>query len=142
MKYTPLKKVSPIAIFVGALPGAIPCLLGWVAATDDFGLAAGILFAIQFFWQFPHFIAISLILEKEYQSAGFRVMIKNKNIAAFVATAGAFFMTATSVIPLFFEIADLKLSFLFGIIVFALGIYFSFINLAYFGKKEYIYIFH
>ena len=59
--YTPLKKVSPIAIFVGALPGAIPCLLGWVAATDDFGLAAGILFAIQFFWQFPHFIAISLI---------------------------------------------------------------------------------
>ena len=53
--YTPIKPVSPLAVFVGALPGAIPFMLGWVAATNEFGIEAGFLFMIQFFWQFPHF---------------------------------------------------------------------------------------
>ena len=60
LSYTPLKRMSTVSIFIGAIPGAIPVLLGWVAATDDFGLAVGLLFAIQFLWQFPHFISISL----------------------------------------------------------------------------------
>ena len=63
-----------IAIFVGAFPGAIPVLLGWVAATNDFGLAAGILFAVQFCWQFPHFIAISWVMDSQYKKAGFKMM--------------------------------------------------------------------
>ena len=70
----PLKRISPIAVFVGAFPGAIPILLGWVAATNDFGLAAGILFAVQFCWQFPHFIAISWVLDEEYKKAGFKMI--------------------------------------------------------------------
>ena len=74
--YTPLKRDSAISVFIGAFPGAIPVLLGWVAATNDFGLAAGILFAIQFCWQFPHFIAISWILDEEYKKAGFKIKDK------------------------------------------------------------------
>ena len=61
--YTPLKKVGPIAVFVGAIPGAFPPMIGWVAATNQFGLEPGILFAIQFIWQFPHFWAISWVLD-------------------------------------------------------------------------------
>ena len=78
--YTPLKRVSSISIFVGAIPGAIPFLLGYVAATDDFGLASGILFAIQFFWQFPHFISISWLLDDDYKKAGFRMLFGGKKI--------------------------------------------------------------
>ena len=76
--YTPLKRVSTVSIFVGAIPGAIPFLLGYVAATDDFGLASGILFAIQFFWQFPHFISISWLLDDEYKKAGFKMLFGGK----------------------------------------------------------------
>ena len=57
--YTPLKRVGPISVFVGAIPGAFPPMIGWIAATNHFGLEPGILFAIQFFWQFPHFWAIA-----------------------------------------------------------------------------------
>ena len=64
--YTPLKPVSPLAVFVGALPGAIPFMLGWVAATNQFGIEAGFLFMIQFFWQFPHFWAIGWLQFEEY----------------------------------------------------------------------------
>ena len=59
--YTPLKRISPISVFVGAFPGAIPFMLGWVAATNDFDIEYGILFAIQFLWQFPHFWAIAWV---------------------------------------------------------------------------------
>ena len=65
LSYTPLKRVSTISIFIGAIPGAIPFLLGYVAATDNFGLAAGTLFAIQFFWQFPHFISIAWVQNED-----------------------------------------------------------------------------
>ncbi len=72
--YTPLKRVGPIAVFVGALPGAFPPMIGWVAATNHFGLEPGILFAIQFFWQFPHFWAIAWVLDEDYKKAGFRLL--------------------------------------------------------------------
>lgn len=72
--YTPLKRVSPLAVLVGAFPGAIPPLLGWVAATGEFGLAAAVLFLIQFFWQFPHFWAIAWILDDDYKKAGYRLL--------------------------------------------------------------------
>ena len=69
--YTPLKRVTPFSVFVGAIPGAIPPMLGWVAATGNFGIEAWVLFAIQFIWQFPHFWAIAWVLDDDYKKAGF-----------------------------------------------------------------------
>lgn len=68
--YTPLKTVTSLSVFIGAFPGAIPFMLGWVAATGDFGIEAGTLFLIQFFWQFPHFWAIGWFLYEDYEKAG------------------------------------------------------------------------
>lgn len=69
--YTPLKTKTPLSVFVGAFPGAIPFMLGWVAATNDFGIEPGTLFMIQFFWQFPHFWAIGWFLYDDYERGGF-----------------------------------------------------------------------
>ena len=63
--YTPLKQKTPLSVFVGAFPGAIPFMLGWVAATNEFGIEPGILFMIQFFWQFPHFWAIGWLMHDQ-----------------------------------------------------------------------------
>ncbi|AOZ99522.1 heme o synthase [Flavobacterium commune] len=68
--YTPLKTLTSLSVFVGAFPGAIPFMLGWVAATGNFGIEAGTLFLIQFFWQFPHFWAIGWFLYEDYEKAG------------------------------------------------------------------------
>jgi protoheme IX farnesyltransferase len=75
--YTPLKPITPLTVFVGAIPGAIPFMLGWVAATNQFGIEAGILFMIQFFWQFPHFWAIGWLQYEEYKKAGFNMLPMN-----------------------------------------------------------------
>jgi protoheme IX farnesyltransferase len=72
--YTPLKKVSSISVLVGAIPGAFPCLIGWTAGQDDLNAGGWVLFAIQFFWQFPHFWAIAWIAHKDYSNAGFKLM--------------------------------------------------------------------
>ncbi|SNR55914.1 protoheme IX farnesyltransferase [Lutibacter agarilyticus] len=72
--YTPLKSITPLSVFVGAIPGAIPFMLGWVAATNDFSIEPGMLFLIQFFWQFPHFWAIAWLQYDEYKKAGFNLM--------------------------------------------------------------------
>lgn len=76
--YTPLKQYTPLSVFVGAFPGAIPFMLGWVAATNDFGIEAGTLFLIQFFWQFPHFWAIGWFLYDDYRKAGFYMLPNGK----------------------------------------------------------------
>ncbi|HEU4606885.1 MAG TPA: heme o synthase [Chitinophagaceae bacterium] len=72
--YTPLKKVSAVSVLVGAVPGALPCLIGWAAGQDELSAGGWVLFAIQFFWQFPHFWAIAWIAHKDYSKAGFRLM--------------------------------------------------------------------
>ncbi len=72
--YTPLKRVTPISVFVGAFPGALPTLLGWVAYTGKIDLAAIILFTVQFVWQFPHFWSIAWLLEDDYKRAGFKML--------------------------------------------------------------------
>ena len=77
-EYTPMKPISPLAVFVGALPGAIPFMLGWVAATNEFGIEAGFLFMIQFFWQFPHFWSIGWLQFEEYKKAGFIMLPMDK----------------------------------------------------------------
>lgn len=72
--YTPLKKVSAVSVLVGAVPGALPCLIGWAAGQDELTAGGWVLFAIQFFWQFPHFWAIAWIAHKDYTRAGFKLM--------------------------------------------------------------------
>ena len=127
LSYTPLKRVSTISIFIGAIPGAIPFLLGYVAATDDFDLAAGTLFAIQFFWQFPHFIAIAWVLDKEYKEAGFKMLFggeKNK-YPAVISIITSSLMTLISVIPFFYK-SDLNLSVYSLFVVLFLGIWFTY----------------
>ena len=72
--YTPLKKVSAVSVIVGAVPGALPCLIGWAAGQDELTAGGWVLFAIQFFWQFPHFWAIAWIAHRDYSNAGFKLM--------------------------------------------------------------------
>jgi len=72
--YTPLKKVSAVSVLLGAVPGALPCLIGWTAGQDELSVGGWVLFAIQFFWQFPHFWAIAWIAHKDYSNAGFKLM--------------------------------------------------------------------
>lgn len=76
--YTPLKKVSSISVLVGAIPGSLPCLIGWTAGNDDLSIGGWVLFALQFFWQFPHFWAIAWIAHKDYTAAGFKLLPSNE----------------------------------------------------------------
>ena len=76
--YTPLKTRTPLSVFVGAFPGAIPFMLGWVAASGSFGIEPGTLFMIQFFWQFPHFWAIGWFLYDDYEKGGFFMLPNGK----------------------------------------------------------------
>tara|TARA_B100000214_G_scaffold142884_1_gene102235 strand:- start:1674 stop:2555 length:882 start_codon:yes stop_codon:yes gene_type:complete len=126
LSYTPLKRVSTISIFVGAIPGAIPFLLGYVAATDDFGLAAGVLFAIQFLWQFPHFISIAWVLDEEYKKAGFKMLFggKKNKYPAIISVITSLLMTFVSIIP-YFYIIDLNISIYSFIIILFLGVWFT-----------------
>ncbi|MDG1425800.1 MAG: heme o synthase [Flavobacteriales bacterium] len=126
LSYTPLKRVSTISIFVGAIPGAIPFLLGYVAATDDFGLAAGILFAIQFFWQFPHFIAIAWVQHNDYKKAGFKMLFggEKSKYPAFIAVLTSIIMTLVSVLP-YYYVNELNLSFFAFLLILILGIWFT-----------------
>ena len=135
--YTPLKRISSISIFVGSFPGAIPILLGWVAATNDFGLAAGILFAIQFCWQFPHFISIAWVLEEDYKKAGFKMMYGGEKgrYPATIALLTSILMTIISTLPYFLEINYLSLSLYSVIATFVLGLWFTIRAL-----KLYIYV--
>ncbi len=72
--YTPLKRVGPIAVFMGAIPGALPPLIGWAAATGVISYEALIIFGIQFIWQFPHFWAIAWVADEDYKKAGFKLL--------------------------------------------------------------------
>jgi protoheme IX farnesyltransferase len=92
--YTPLKRITPFAVFVGAFPGAIPPMLGWVAESGQMSIQAVILFAIQFMWQFPHFWALAWILDEDYKKAGFQMLpaadgkSKTSALQVIVYTAG------------------------------------------------------
>lgn len=122
--YTPLKTKTPLAVFVGAIPGAIPFMLGWVAARNDFGIESGTLFAIQFFWQFPHFWAIGWFLFEDYKKGGFFMLPTGKRDKG-TAIQVIFYTIWTilvSLIPVFGFTGDLKLSVVAAIIVFALGL--------------------
>ncbi|MFD2552063.1 heme o synthase [Bizionia sediminis] len=122
--YTPLKTKTPLAVFVGAIPGAIPFMLGWVAATNHFGIEPGTLFAIQFFWQFPHFWAIGWFLFDDYKKGGF-FMLPTGNQDKGTAKQIIMYVIWTiliSIVPVFGFTGALQLSVVAAVIVFALGL--------------------
>jgi len=103
--YTPMKRKSGFSVFVGAFPGAIPPMLGWVAATGSFGLEAGLLFAIQFMWQFPHFWAIAWNINDDYEKADFHLLpsVKGKTgFSSFIILIHSLMLIPVSLIPYFF----------------------------------------
>lgn len=108
--YTPLKRFTPFAVFVGAIPGAIPPLLGWVAASGSIGMGGIVLFMIQFFWQFPHFWSIAWLLDEDYQRAGYRLLPsrngKNKTSAMFTIWY-SFILVPLGVVPYFIGISGI-----------------------------------
>ncbi len=126
--YTPLKTMTPLSVFVGAFPGAIPFMLGWVAATGHFGIEAGTLFIIQFFWQFPHFWAIGWFLYDDYKKAGFFMLPTGKKDkkTALQIILYTFWTILASVIPAFGFTGHLFLSIPAVIFVVLLGIWMLF----------------
>lgn len=126
--YTPLKTQTPLSVFVGAIPGAIPFMLGWVAATGQFGIEAGTLFLIQFFWQFPHFWAIGWFLFHDYEKAGFFMLPtgkKDKGTALQIILYTIWLIVA-SILPVFGYTGQLKIEVVSAILVFILGLWMLF----------------
>ena len=123
--YTPLKTKTPLAVFVGAIPGAIPFMLGWVAATGEFGIEPGTLFMIQFFWQFPHFWAIGWFLFDDYEKGGFFMLPTGKKDKATATQVIIYtiWTIACSMIPVFGKTGGLEISIVSAILVFVLGLY-------------------
>jgi len=122
--YTPLKPITPLSVFVGAIPGAIPFMLGWVAATGSFGIEPGTLFMIQFFWQFPHFWALGWMLDDDYKKAEF-IMLPTGNrdkSTALQIILYIIWMMIISVFPYTGLTGDLTLSFGSTIAILILGI--------------------
>lgn len=127
--YTPLKKVNSISVLVGAIPGALPCLIGWIAGTGlinpvaEFqGINANgeiatfsnfggyILFAIQFIWQFPHFWAIAWLAHKDYEKAGFKLLPSTKGPTRFTAVQTVIYsmlMVPVGMLPFYFGISGM-----------------------------------
>jgi len=126
--YTPLKTVTPLSVFVGAFPGAIPYMLGWVAATGHFGIEAGALFMIQFFWQFPHFWAIGWFLYDDYKKAGFFMLPTGERDkkTALQTILYTIWMILASLIPVLGITGRLYLTKVSAVIVFVLGIWMLF----------------
>jgi len=121
--YTPLKTKTPLSVFVGAFPGAIPFMLGWVAATGKFGIEPGTLFMVQFFWQFPHFWAIGWFLFDDYKKGGFYMLPNGKRDKG---TAGQVFLCCiwtvlVSLIPVLGITGRLYLTPFSGVLIGALG---------------------
>lgn len=121
--YTPMKLISPLSVFVGAIPGAFPFMIGWVAATNDIGIEALTLFLMQFFWQFPHFWSIGWSQNSDYEKAGFKMLPtgrKDKSTSAQILFY-SIWAVLVSIIPFFGITGELKLSVVAVLAVFALG---------------------
>ncbi len=108
--YTPLKRITPVSVFVGAFPGAFPTMLGWVAYTNRIDLAAIILFTVQFVWQFPHFWSIAWLLEDDYKKAGFKMLPFNPGRTkktAFQCLLFSLFLVPIGILPTVFGISGI-----------------------------------
>lgn len=129
--YTPLKTKTPLSVFIGAIPGAIPFMLGWVAHTGSFGIEPGVLFMVQFFWQFPHFWAIGWQLEADYKKAGFKMLPTGKadQATAFQIVFYILWTIILSITPYTVYIGTLSISLLSCVVLVALGIGFLYFGL-------------
>ena len=136
--YTPLKTITPLSVFVGALPGAIPFMLGWVAATNEFGIEPGTLFMIQFFWQFPHFWALAWMLDEDYKKGGFKMLPTGKKDkgTALQIIMYTIWMMVISVVPAFGITGRLQLSIPAAVIVFLMGTVMLFFAFKLFEKRD------
>lgn len=108
--YTPLKKVHSIAVLVGAIPGALPCLIGWVAGADEFSAGGWILFALQFVWQFPHFWAIAWVVYADYGKAGFKLLPSAEGPTKYAAVQAVLYsviLIPIGVLPYFFGMSGM-----------------------------------
>ena len=135
--YTPLKTKTPLSVFVGAFPGAIPFMLGWVAATNDFGIEPGTLFMIQFFWQFPHFWAIGWFLFDDYKKGGFFMLPTGKRDRT-TAVQVVFYSVCTvlsSLIPAFGVTGSFYITPISAVIIGGLGIWFVYYGLRLYKQK-------
>ena len=105
--YTPMKKVHPVAVLIGAVPGALPPLIGWVAATGSFGIGGWVLFLLQFFWQFPHFWAIAYVAFDDYERAGIRMLPTKEKDTRFTALQCMFYslvLIPMAIVPRFIQL--------------------------------------
>jgi len=136
--YTPLKTKTPLSVFVGAFPGAIPFMLGWVAATDDFGIEPGTLFMIQFFWQFPHFWALGWMLDEDYKKAGFKMLPTGKKDkgTALQIILYTIWMIVISIVPVFGFTGRLTLSIPAAVIVLMAGLVMLFFAFKLYDKRD------
>lgn len=136
--YTPLKTKTPLAVFVGAFPGAIPFMLGWVAATNDFGIEPGTLFMIQFFWQFPHFWALGWMLDEDYKRGGFKMLPTGKKDrgTALQIIMYTIWMIVISVIPVFGITGSLQLSVPAAVVVLLMGLVMLFFGFRLYDKRD------
>ena len=126
--YTPLKQKTSLSVFIGAFPGAIPFMLGWVAATNEFGIEPGVLFMIQFFWQFPHFWAIGWLMHDQYKAAGFKMLPSGARdqSTAFQTVFYTLWTVLISLLPAFYSTGSLILTFPSAVMVGVLGAFFLF----------------
>ena len=135
--YTPLKTKTPLSVFLGAFPGAIPFMLGWVAATGSFGIEPGTLFMIQFFWQFPHFWAIGWFLYDDYEKAGFFMLPDGKKGKSTLTQTVLYtiWTVLASLIPAFGMTGKLYLTPVSGVIMGLIGLGFLYFAIRFYKIK-------
>ncbi len=138
--YTPMKLISPFSVFIGAIPGAFPFMIGWVAATNHIGIEALTLFLMQFFWQFPHFWSIGWSQNTDYEKAGFKMLPTGKKDKSTSAQILFYSIWAVliSIVPFFGITGELKLSIIGVLVVIILGAYLIYKSYILFldGKNE------
>jgi len=136
--YTPLKPLTPLSVFVGAFPGAIPFMLGWVAASNSFGIEPGTLFMIQFFWQFPHFWALGWMLHDDYQKAGINMLPTRKRdkSTALQIVLYTLWTIIISIFPVTGLTGDLRLSIYSAVIVLILGLVMLYYSINLYNKMN------
>jgi len=133
--YTPMKKKSPWAVFVGAFPGAVPPMLGWVAATGKFGLEPGALFAIQFIWQFPHFWSIAWVLDEDYVKAGFKLLPSKggkDQKSAYMVLLYSLFLIPVSILPWALDITGV----ISAVVGLALSSFFAYMGYLFYVEQD------
>ena len=138
--YTPMKLISPFSVFIGAIPGAFPFMIGWVAATNHIGIEALTLFLMQFFWQFPHFWSIGWSQNSDYKKAGFKMLPTGKKDKSTSAQILFYSIWAVliSIVPYFGITGELKLSIIGVLVIIILGAYLIYKSYILFldGKNE------